>query len=481
MPIIVVEPDVPSLPKMSGAKGQKRVFLDQIKHPYRRTEPLKKIELVKNCFDKSYCITDNFVDPGHALHVSHIIGGRAETYGWLGLASEQQIFLWDDQGFSVEVSKELNQTSKNPAPPIGLIYNMSFTWDNLRCEREEDEANKEKFQSWSLNRRHSLGFRNNLKKLSDPRWVDKINSLFVISASTRSSNCDKWTPHYPQIITREECTEISCFGYLPIALTVASLDKDLKNIREETRFIEDDRVLLAPGTEVVSADLKNDTPVLSFRSGSSQAAALVSSIAALVASKSPDLTGKKLKERLIASADLPSKENLSKSYGVVNPMRALKSPSDKHTVWYGGTNKDEQLPPFCEKKNSYISGEGTFYSNKNKFKKIPAFGDSPQNGEENPLLHISRERIIAIKRTSRVNEELKFRTMYWGGNGASQRIRFTDPYQIEMDTGRLGGPTCDTHSWKTQSKSRPCLKINEKPIDMRCVGLILFPKDERLR
>ena len=136
VPIIVVEPFLPTL---QGSVDSPLITIDKFRHPYRAVQPMSPLRIING-------VLPSADDPGHAFHVSHLIGGKVEVDGWAGLANDQTIDLLTAGDFERFVKRELNQLKTNFSPPIGRVYNLSFAWESMPCgglpEKSYVEAKK---------------------------------------------------------------------------------------------------------------------------------------------------------------------------------------------------------------------------------------------------------------------------------------------------------------------------------------------------
>ena len=452
-PIIVVEP---FLPVLQGNVDSFLIRIDKFKHPYRAIQATSPYRVIKD-------MPPPADDPGHALHVSHIIGGKVKVDGWIGLANDQTIDIMNASNFERFVKRELNQIKENPSPPLGRIYNLSFVWETMPCIPNGSE---------SQNKKLTKRVAGTLKYLANHSNEEITKSLFVVAASTQELTKCPFDEVNKQIADDNDCTNLFCYETLPIVLIVGALDDPMNKVRAETRYAENRRILEASGTRLFSADMDEEGQGFRFRSGSSQAAAIVTSLAARLGSLYSDLSAQQLKQRLIGTASPPNEKELKLSYGRVDAIRAFESDPKNHTVWYGDPRNEVPLPPFCDNKVPKFSGEAEFYGARGRFKTIPAvITDVGESFDSN--LNVPRRQIISIHRTSFGGDQLEFRTLYQSIGGNFPTYNFTEPFQIHLESGRNQEKVCEPNG--NQSKFPPCLKINKTPIDLRCVGQIVFP------
>ncbi len=93
-------------------------------------------------------------------------------------------------------------------------------------------------------------------------------------------------------------------------------------VHSAVSVVGEEVVLAAPGENITTISI-DGKPRLS--SGTSDAAALISGVAALVKAKFPNLSGREIYHRMIATADdkgAPGRDP-EYGYGIVNPVRAL--------------------------------------------------------------------------------------------------------------------------------------------------------------
>lgn len=118
-------------------------------------------------------------------------------------------------------------------------------------------------------------------------------------------------------------TPVSYPAAVPGVVAVGAVDRSGKVWEKSNKGPE--LTLVAPGVEIYSADFATTTGYHSG-SGTSDATAYVSAIAALVRSKYPELSAGQVINRLIKSAVVPAGQkvpNDSYGYGIASPQKAL--------------------------------------------------------------------------------------------------------------------------------------------------------------
>lgn len=139
------------------------------------------------------------------------------------------------------------------------------------------------------------------------RKAGEAGILFVAASGNASADADR-IPHYPASYK------------LPNVISVAALDRN-DNLAQFSNYGAKSVHLAAPGKEILSTWLNND-----FReaSGTSMATPMVSGVAALVLSKSPNLSVEELRKRLLDSVDtLPSLKGKVVTGGRINAAKAV--------------------------------------------------------------------------------------------------------------------------------------------------------------
>jgi thermitase len=139
------------------------------------------------------------------------------------------------------------------------------------------------------------------------RKAHEAGILFVAASGNASVDNDR-QPHYPSSYN------------LPNVISVAALDRN-DQLASFSNYGLKSVHIAAPGKEILSTWLNND-----FReaSGTSMATPMISGVAALVLSKSPNLSVDELRKRLLDSVDkLPSLKSKVATAGRINAAKAV--------------------------------------------------------------------------------------------------------------------------------------------------------------
>lgn len=236
-------------------------------------------------FDADATIGDPMDDNGHGTHCAGIIGAEGDNNeGIAGVNWKVQIMplkFLGRGGFG---------STKNAIEAINYAIDRKKKGVNVRVISA----------SWGSTSRS--------KALEDAiRAAGDAGILFVAAAGNASSDNDK-RPHYPSNYD------------LPNVVSVAALDRtdqlaSFSNYGVKTVHIA------APGKDIISTWLNDD-----YRgaSGTSMATPHVSGVAALILSRSPNLSVQKLRERLLSSVDkLEHLQGKVSSGGRLNAAKAL--------------------------------------------------------------------------------------------------------------------------------------------------------------
>ena len=237
-------------------------------------------------YDADADIADPMDDNGHGTHCAGVIGAEGDNNeGIAGINWHIQIMplkFLGKGGFG---------STKNAIEAINYAIDRKSKGVNVRVISA----------SWGSTSRS--------KALEDAiRAAGDAGILFVAAAGNNGTDNDR-RPHYPSNYD------------LPNVVSVAALDRtdalaSFSNFGVKTVHIA------APGKDILSTWLNDE-----YRgaSGTSMATPHVSGVAALILSKSPNMSIAKLRERLLSSVDkLPNLEGRVASGGRLNAAKALK-------------------------------------------------------------------------------------------------------------------------------------------------------------
>ena len=236
-------------------------------------------------YDADADIADPMDDNGHGTHCAGVIGAEGDNNeGIAGINWHVQIMplkFLGKGGFG---------STKNAIEAINYAIDRKGKGVNVRVISA----------SWGSTSRS--------KALEDAiRAASEAGILFVAAAGNNGTDNDR-RPHYPSNYD------------LPNVLSVAALDRtdalaSFSNFGSKTVHIA------APGKDILSTWLNDD-----YRgaSGTSMATPHVSGVAALILSKSPNMSVAKLREKLLSSVDkLPNLEGRIASGGRLNAAKAM--------------------------------------------------------------------------------------------------------------------------------------------------------------
>ena len=237
-------------------------------------------------YDADADIADPMDDNGHGTHCAGVIGAEGDNNeGIAGINWRVQIMPLKFLG------KGGYGSTKNAIEAINYAIDRKSKGVNVRVISA----------SWGSTSRS--------KALEDAiRAAGDAGILFVAAAGNSGTDNDR-RPHYPSNYD------------LPNVVSVAALDRtdalaSFSNFGVKTVHIA------APGKDILSTWLNDE-----YRgaSGTSMATPHVSGVAALILSKSPNMSIAKLRERLLSSVDkLPNLEGRVASGGRLNAAKALK-------------------------------------------------------------------------------------------------------------------------------------------------------------
>ncbi len=236
-------------------------------------------------YDADANIADPMDDNGHGTHCAGVIGAEGDNgEGIAGINWHVQIMplkFLGKGGFG---------STKNAIEAI-----------NYAIERKSKGVNVRVISA-------SWGSTSRSKALEDAiRAAGDAGILFVAAAGNNGTDNDR-RPHYPSNYD------------LPNVISVAALDR-ADQLASFSNFGVKTVHIAAPGKDILSTWLNDD-----YRgaSGTSMATPHVSGVAALILSKSPNLSVAKLREKMLGSVDkLPHLQGLTVSGGRLNAAKAL--------------------------------------------------------------------------------------------------------------------------------------------------------------
>jgi subtilisin family serine protease len=236
-------------------------------------------------FDAAADIADPMDDNGHGTHCAGVIGAEGDNNeGIAGINWHVRIMplkFLGRGGFG---------STKNAIEAINYAIDRKNKGVNVRVINA----------SW--------GSTQNSKALKDAiSAAGDAGILFVAAAGNNGTDNDK-RPHYPSNYD------------LPNVISVAALDRS-DELASFSNFGVKTVHIAAPGKDIVSTWLNDD-----YRgaSGTSMATPHVAGVAALILSKSPNMSVAKLREKILASVDkLPNLEGKVSSGGRINAAKAL--------------------------------------------------------------------------------------------------------------------------------------------------------------
>ena len=236
-------------------------------------------------FDADADIADPMDDNGHGTHCAGVIGAEGDNNeGIAGINWHVRIMplkFLGRGGFG---------STKNAIEAINYAIDRKSKGVNVRVISA----------SWGSTSRS--------KALEDViRAAGDAGILFVAAAGNNGTDNDR-RPHYPSNYD------------LPNVISVAALDRG-DQLASFSNFGVKTVHIAAPGKDILSTWLGDD-----YRgaSGTSMATPHVSGVAALILSKSPNMSVGKLREKLLSSVDkLPNLEGRIASGGRLNAAKAL--------------------------------------------------------------------------------------------------------------------------------------------------------------
>lgn len=236
-------------------------------------------------YDADANIADPMDDNGHGTHCAGVIGAEGDNN--LGIAGVN----WKVQIMPLKfLGRSGFGSTKNAIEAI-----------NYAIDRKKNGVNVRVISA-------SWGSTSRSKALEDAiRAAGEAGILFVAAAGNATTDNDK-RPHYPSNYD------------LPNVISVAALDR-ADNLATFSNYGARTVHIAAPGKDIVSTWLNDD-----YRgaSGTSMATPHVSGVAALILSKSPNLSVAKLRERLLSAVDkLDSLNGKVSTGGRLNAAKAL--------------------------------------------------------------------------------------------------------------------------------------------------------------
>lgn len=250
-------------------------------------------------------------DTGHGTHVAGLIAANDNNIGIIGVSGE-------NNKIKIMPLKVLSQSTKSFSYNKKLITEYFAEAINYAIDNKADVINMSVgFPILVLNEK----FINAIKRAS-------TNNIPVIVAA---GNNNKNIPVFPCSFN-----EVICVGAI-------------NNIGEIATFSNyGNRVdLLAPGRNMVSTfPINMDSELLRLKGyeikrGTSQAAPLVTGIAAIIKNQFPSISLKNLKARLYATAKSINNDTKSSLFGLVNMNKALKY--KKKNIFYPETKDIDQV------------------------------------------------------------------------------------------------------------------------------------------
>lgn len=264
------------------------ISLEKMEHPFFDTRATPSIHDDIRIVD----MTSNSANEpkGHAFHVSGIIGGQTPFNELSGLAKEQETYLLNMGYFNhlylthLE-ERPLEHAQGNRAELPSMVYNLS--WD---LELETPMGNNA-FQKNTANIRSKDRIKDRVRELGKFSTKD----IFVVAANTGDTNYkDDECPDFP-----------ACLGEWSNVITVLPLQEDGTTVEHfKYKLSPDFLMVAAPGTKILSSDSLYDEDIFGIRTGSSQAAAITTALAAKIFAKDKNLTGFDVKSRIFAGVTL---------------------------------------------------------------------------------------------------------------------------------------------------------------------------------
>ncbi len=236
-------------------------------------------------FDADATIGDPMDDNGHGTHCAGVIGAEGDNNeGIAGINWKVQIMplkFLGRGGFG---------STKNAIEAINYTIDRKKKGVNVRIISA----------SWGSTSRS--------KALEDAiRAAGDAGILFVAAAGNSSTDNDK-RPHYPSNYN------------LPNVISVAALDRT-DSLASFSNYGAKTVHIAAPGKDIISTWLNDD---YRSASGTSMATPHVAGVAALMLSKSPNMSVEKLRERLLSSVDkIDTLNGRTVSAGRLNAAKAL--------------------------------------------------------------------------------------------------------------------------------------------------------------
>jgi hypothetical protein len=445
---LVVEAQV-----LDSEMGQPPFPSSDLKHPYINGGPTNTLKRLPADF------SDTGLDRRHLFHVVGIIAASGTAEGWSGLSTNSRISIVDLRGYDSDILTA-------GTPPGGTNYfraaNFSLALAPNGCTPDVNNSN---FFRRILGRIQSNSISISSAPGANPSRPEGT-PLFVFAASERSSrDCQTADRDYPIQEDAPNCHELACLGQYPVAVTVLPLDIANQSPRPDaiSGKTANNLMLAAPGTAILSADYDEATGTrgLRYRSGSSQAAPIVTAAAIELYTKYSYLAAADLKARLYATARMfpessPGMTGSSCATGVVGVLdmkRALESDPQLDTVW------------LQSKPNQPLQGDVLFYGTSSGssagYTSMPLNeGPDQCSGGSTPI-----KRILAIKRV-RANPgqdlPVKFRNLFAGG-GAISSLSLSAPYRIDdAGVGAHQGVRCAASSDQRPNVKLACVQIKTK-------------------
>lgn len=238
-------------------------------------------------FDAADNDGDPMDDNGHGTHCAGIIGAEGDNND--GIAGVN----WQVEIMGLKfLSRNGSGTTKDAIECINYVVARKKAGVNVRIISA----------SWGSTA-HSRALGDAIKRAGEE------GILFVAAAGNSSTDNDR-QPHYPSNYQHPNVVSVA-------ALTRLDVLARFSNYGAKTVHIA------APGAEIMSTWPRNE---YEEHSGTSMATPVVSGVAALILSVSPDLSVTDLRQRLLESVDkLPSLDGKVSSGGRVNAARAVNA------------------------------------------------------------------------------------------------------------------------------------------------------------
>jgi SH3-like domain-containing protein len=392
-------------------------------------------------------------DEGHALHVAHIIGGIGSILDWTGFAAgSANVFLTSDDYFENTLLNQNLEAARQGLEPTAIIHNLSYS--PIEDLRLPDPYNKLHGDDPGSGTGRTLSYMDKLAPLEK----HEARELYVLAADHVSQGENRSRPATEEYYPEHDCNHLSCAGKYRNLLTVASLNDRWDGVMDGTVLPSIDiPVLAAPGVGILSADLDPiwEERGFRYRCGSSQAAAIVSAVAANLAVHH-NLDGPAIKELLLATATpLP----FPSVVGIVNEQRAMSTDPNEYTVWYEEwTGK------------APVSGRtAQFYGPRQSLKRIPLKSDG----------YLRKQIVAIIRAPSDDAGHVQFRILYRTKNEKVARLHLSKRLRLDNISPGDGLTKRCKIPPESDADNEACVRIGRSldamhAVDLRHVTHIVF-------